>query len=73
MTAVTYRMERQEKQKQKENLAFLPTPRFTPQASVDVSPKEEHMDWLRQDRGRRKGSLIGTTILEEDDSSEEGF
>lgn len=73
MTAAAYRMERKEKQKQKEHLAFLPTPRYTPQASVDVSPKEEDMDWLRQDRGRKKGSLIGTTILEEDDSSEGGF
>ncbi len=72
-TAAVYRAEKKEKQKLMTNAVFLPISRYTPQASLDVSPKEEYVDLLRPDRGRRKGSLIGTTILEEDDSSEEGF
>ena len=66
-----YRTEKREKQKQ--NGMLLPTPRYTPYASGDVNPKEDFGNLLGLARGRRRGSLIGTTILEEDDSSEGGF
>ena len=72
-TLAAYRTEKSQKQREEENVMLLPPPRYTPHASVDVSPKEEYMEWLRQDRGRTGGSLIGTTILEEDDSSEGRF
>ena len=72
-TLAAYRIEKREKQRQKGDTGLLKIPRYMPQASGDVSPKEESMDLFRQDRGRRKGSLIRTTILEEDDSSEGGF
>ncbi len=71
-TLAAYRTEKREKQRQKGDMGLLKIPKYTPQASGDVSPKEKSMDLFRPDRGT-KGSLLGTTILEEDDSSEGGF
>jgi hypothetical protein len=37
--------------------------------------KREYAEWLEQDRGRTpvKDGLLATTILEEDDDSDDGF
>lgn len=42
---------------------------------ADGNVKEEHVGWERsnKDRGRHKNGLIPNTILEEEDSSENGF
>lgn len=40
-------------------------------ARIDPSMKREYADWLDKDRGRRRDGLLSTTILEEDDSSED--
>lgn len=42
------------------------------QPKVGGAMKEEYSDWLRQDKGLQgKKGLIPSTILEEDDSSDE--
>jgi hypothetical protein len=44
----------------------------TPHPRIDSALKREYADWLDKDRGRHRGGLLSTTIIEEDDSSE-GF
>ncbi len=58
--------------KRAERLA-VPMAKLKQRPMIDTSMKREYADWLEKDRGRRKNGLLSTTILEEDDDSEDAF
>ena len=40
---------------------------------ADPAMEKKYSEWLEKDTKRREDGLLGHTILEEDDDSEEGF
>jgi len=66
-----YRASRQEQLEKEARSPMLPQVTLS-QPKVGGAMKEEYRDWLRQDKGLQgKKGLIPSTILEEDDSSDE--
>ena len=68
-----YRAERQEKLENEARSLALPQVALT-QPKPGGAMKDEYGDRLKQDKGQqRKKGIIPSTILEEDDSSEDAF
>ena len=68
-----YRAKRQEKRKKEARSPVLPEIGLS-QPKPGGAMREEYSEWLKQNKGvRRKKGVIPSTILEEDDSSEDGF
>jgi hypothetical protein len=66
-----YRASRQEQLEKEARSPMLPQVTLS-QPKMGGAMKEEYSDWLRQDKGLQgKKGLIPSTILEEDDSSDE--
>ena len=67
-----YRAKRKEKREEARS-PVLPEIRLS-QPKPDDAMRKEYSEWLKQNKGaRRKKGGIPSTILEEDDSSEDGF
>ncbi|KAI9881353.1 MAG: hypothetical protein M1830_003360 [Pleopsidium flavum] len=62
-TVASYRAEKQR--------AKLSIPRIGAQRKIDRSLKTDYADWLGKDKGQGRKGLLSTTILEENDDSED--
>jgi len=61
---------RVEKQKKREKRARLSMPQVGAQRKADRFSKPEYADWLEKDKGQGRQGLLSTTIIEENDDSE---
>jgi hypothetical protein len=71
-TAASYRAAR-EKKRQERLYKAAQQRNILPRLLDGEILKREYSEWLEQDRGRPKDGLLATTILEEEDDSDEVF
>ena len=72
-SAASYRAAREKKRAEDQARETKRLKMLLPQPVLDGAVlKKEYTDWLEKDKGSPKDGLLSTTILEEEDTSENG-